>query len=40
MTLISQNCRTPAGGYNLDKALELAEHLEDEEIARKLELNK
>ena len=29
-----------AGGYNLDKALELAEHLEDEEIARKLELNK
>ena len=29
-----------AGGYNLIKALELAEHLEDEEIARKLELKK
>ena len=28
------------GGYNLTKALELAEHLEDEEIARKLELKK
>lgn len=29
-----------APGYNLRKALELAEHLEDEEIARKLELKK
>ena len=29
-----------AGGYNLTKALELAEHLEDEELARKLELKK
>ena len=28
-----------APGYNLRKALELAEHLEDEEIVRKLELN-
>ena len=27
-----------APGYNLRKALELAEHLEDEEIARMLEL--
>lgn len=26
--------------YNLDKALQLADHLEDEEIARKLELRK
>ena len=26
--------------YNLTKALELAEHLEDEELARKLELKK
>lgn len=29
-----------AAGYNLDKALELAEHLEDEEIVRKMELKK
>ena len=29
-----------AGGYNITKALELAEHLENEEIARKLELKK
>ena len=29
-----------SGRYNLTKALELAEHLEDEELARKLELNK
>ena len=28
-----------APGYNLRKALELAEHLEDGEIARMLELN-
>ena len=27
-------------GYNLDKALALAEHLEDEEIVRKMELKK
>ena len=27
-------------GYDLDKALELAEHLEDEELARKMELKK
>lgn len=27
-------------GYNLDKALELAQHLEDEELARKMELKK
>lgn len=26
-----------AGGYDLTKTLELAEHLEDEELARKLE---
>lgn len=29
-----------AAGYNLTKALELAEHLEDEELARKQELKK
>ena len=29
-----------AGGYNITKALKLAEHLENEEIARKLELKK
>ena len=28
-----------APGYNLRKALELAEHLEDQEIVRMLELN-
>lgn len=27
-------------GYNLDKALQLADHLEDEEIARKLDMKK
>jgi len=30
----------PLPGYNLDKALSLADHLEDSEIARKLELRK
>lgn len=29
-----------AVGYNLTKVLELASHLEDEELAGKLELNK
>ena len=29
-----------SGGYNITKALKLAEYLEDEEIARKLELKK
>jgi hypothetical protein len=29
-----------AGGLNLDKALALAERLEDEEVARKLSMNK
>lgn len=28
------------GSYNLDKALELADHLEDEEVSRKLLLRK
>ena len=28
------------GSYNLDKALELADHLEDEEVSRKLSLRK
>lgn len=30
----------PLPGYNLDKALELSDHLEDSEIARKLALRK
>ena len=29
-----------AGAYNLTKALELADYLEEEEIARKLEMKK
>ena len=29
-----------AGGHDLDKALQLADYLEDQEIARKLELRK
>ena len=28
------------GSYNLDKALELVDHLEDEEVSRKLSLRK
>jgi hypothetical protein len=31
---------TVQGDFNLDKALSLAEHLEDEELTRKLAMNK